>query len=367
MPSPVTVGIIGKTINTGLGTMSFLYKSIFERMATVKNVYIMDSHEINVRDANAANIYVHTWIKNSDIHKLLMFEPVGPTMWAALRYIKTHFPDIELYGIPMIDRIRKNEVQNHNVFNKTLCSTRSTYLILERNGVENLCHVGYGIDTALFYPDQDRINNILNKQDCTFFHNAGWGGDAWRKNTEAVVIAFNKACQRVNTIRLHIHTQKPINQYPANVQKMIKENKKIIVSENNAPFEEIIKMNREADVSILPSKWEGLGIPFYESLACGVPVITVDHFPMNEIIIHNYNGLCCKFTESRMPNNPDSLYLAANVVIDDMVEKICYISDISNRPILYEMSIAARETIIYGQYTVEQLSENLRGAIFGET
>jgi glycosyltransferase involved in cell wall biosynthesis len=39
---------------------------------------------------------------------------------------------------------------------------------------------------------------------------------------------------------------------------------------------------REGDVLVAPSRWEGFGLPLYEAQACGIPVITTDHPPMNE-------------------------------------------------------------------------------------
>ena len=45
------------------------------------------------------------------------------------------------------------------------------------------------------------------------------------------------------------------------------------------------------DVSLAPARWEGLGLPLYESIAFGQPVITNDAPPMNEAITDGRNGL----------------------------------------------------------------------------
>ncbi|MGF1656388.1 MAG: glycosyltransferase family 4 protein [Verrucomicrobiales bacterium] len=45
------------------------------------------------------------------------------------------------------------------------------------------------------------------------------------------------------------------------------------------------------DVSLAPSRWEGLGLHLYEALAFGIPTISCDIPPINEVIIDQYNGL----------------------------------------------------------------------------
>ena len=59
--------------------------------------------------------------------------------------------------------------------------------------------------------------------------------------------------------------------------------------------DELIMMYQSSDVAVLPSKWEGIGLTTLESLACGLPVITVDAAPMNEFVIDSHNGGFSKF------------------------------------------------------------------------
>jgi len=46
-----------------------------------------------------------------------------------------------------------------------------------------------------------------------------------------------------------------------------------------------------ADVCLTPARWEGLGLPLFEAMAFGMPVITSDFAPLNEVIQHERNGL----------------------------------------------------------------------------
>jgi glycosyltransferase involved in cell wall biosynthesis len=61
--------------------------------------------------------------------------------------------------------------------------------------------------------------------------------------------------------------------------------------------DEIIARMKSAKICVLPSMREGFGIAALEALACGIPVITVDH-PANAIqdLINGQNGCLCKLT-----------------------------------------------------------------------
>jgi 1,2-diacylglycerol 3-alpha-glucosyltransferase len=57
------------------------------------------------------------------------------------------------------------------------------------------------------------------------------------------------------------------------------------------PTGEYLAMMAGADALIAPSRWEGLGLHLYEATALGVPIITNDNPPMNEVVIDGANGL----------------------------------------------------------------------------
>ncbi len=57
------------------------------------------------------------------------------------------------------------------------------------------------------------------------------------------------------------------------------------------PADEHLRLFASADVCVAPSRWEGLGLHLYESMALGLPVITNDNPPMNEVIRDGENGL----------------------------------------------------------------------------
>jgi 1,2-diacylglycerol 3-alpha-glucosyltransferase len=60
---------------------------------------------------------------------------------------------------------------------------------------------------------------------------------------------------------------------------------------DDLPTDQHLKLFASADVCVAPSRWEGLGLHLYESMALGLPVITNDNPPMNEIVRDADNGL----------------------------------------------------------------------------
>jgi glycosyltransferase involved in cell wall biosynthesis len=57
------------------------------------------------------------------------------------------------------------------------------------------------------------------------------------------------------------------------------------------PTDDYLRMFAAADVCLAPSRWEGLGLHLFEATALGVPILTNDNPPMNEVVIDGVNGL----------------------------------------------------------------------------
>jgi 1,2-diacylglycerol 3-alpha-glucosyltransferase len=57
------------------------------------------------------------------------------------------------------------------------------------------------------------------------------------------------------------------------------------------PRDEHLRTFAECDVCLALSRWEGLGLPLYESIAVGMPVITNDKPPMSEAVEDGVNGI----------------------------------------------------------------------------
>ena len=72
------------------------------------------------------------------------------------------------------------------------------------------------------------------------------------------------------------------------------------------PTEEHLRAFAAADVCLAPSRWEGLGLPLFEATAFGLPVITNDIPPLNEVIEHERNGLLVALASRTGPRSRGS-------------------------------------------------------------
>lgn len=60
------------------------------------------------------------------------------------------------------------------------------------------------------------------------------------------------------------------------------------------PFDAYHELFSSCQVCLCPARWEGLGVHLFEALAYGMPVISNDIPPINEVIVHGKSGLLVK-------------------------------------------------------------------------
>nr|AIF02231.1 glycosyl transferase [uncultured marine group II/III euryarchaeote KM3_155_G07] len=94
-----------------------------------------------------------------------------------------------------------------------------------------------------------------------------------------------------------------------------KQAKKLFVSnhvtiEPGMPFDELAQLFRSADLSVYPSYYEGQGLIPLESMASGVPCVTVDDGPLPEMVDDSVGGLF-------ELGNPASLADSVNRILAD--------------------------------------------------
>ena len=63
------------------------------------------------------------------------------------------------------------------------------------------------------------------------------------------------------------------------------------VVDDDVPFDEYMSLLSQSRALICPSRWEGLGLHFFEAMALGIPVISSSIQPITELIDHGSNGL----------------------------------------------------------------------------
>ncbi len=210
----------------------------------------------------------------------------------------------------------------YNEFDSLICPTESSYKLLKDDlQLKNAVHIHWGIDLNT-YTWQEPIR----KEKPLLFFPAGFGGVADRKNEKAVIDAFSYIVPR-DKMNLHIHTQQEGRQ--AQAQNVIK-------TSGTVDMNQLIKYYAEADIVVLPSRWEGNCLPQQESMALGRPTIVPDSPPLNERVIDGETGYLVKVKE--MKEVPGIFVKSAEIDIWDFAHKLILLED---KDLLYSMQIAS--------------------------
>lgn len=144
--------------------------------------------------------------------------------------------------------------------------------------------VQQGVDPAYFHPLRTPMV-VDAKEPFKFITSATWEP---RKNLKNLIKAFQMefskddgACLIIKTINLGLSK---------GVQEEIKEigdipgSANIYVREEDTPFYQLGSFYTMGDCFVLPTHGEGWGLPPFEALACGIPVITTGWGALNETL-----------------------------------------------------------------------------------
>ncbi len=138
-----------------------------------------------------------------------------------------------------------------------------------------------------------------------------------RKPVETVLEAFARTVDE--RLRLLVKTQVEREQLKPVLAAAEADPRIEVLVENEATADHLQRFAAN-DFCVAPARWEGLGLPLYESMAFGMPVITNDYPPLNEAVTDDVNGLLVsgsptgKTTRSGIPwQTPDVRELAAAI------------------------------------------------------
>ena len=109
-----------------------------------------------------------------------------------------------------------------------------------------------------------------------------------RKPFPEIVEAFTRA--RGDHLRLLIRGQ--VDRKAGKLEKAAGGDPRVVIELEDRPTDAHLRQFASCDVCLSPSRWEGLGLPLYEAIAFGMPSITNDSPPMNEVVIDGVNGIC---------------------------------------------------------------------------
>jgi 1,2-diacylglycerol 3-alpha-glucosyltransferase len=174
-----------------------------------------------------------------------------------------------------------------------------------------------------------------------------------RKPLDEALEAFS----RVREPRLRLLLRGQVKRKAGKLEEAAARDPRIELLLEDRPTAEHLQTFADCDVCLTPSRWEGLGLPLYEATAFGMPIITNDNPPMNEIVEDGVNGLLV----SAHPDGKTRSGLTAYTPnVDDLARAIERIASDELRATLSEGAIEMRERLAWSR-TVEDVGKLLSG------
>jgi glycosyltransferase involved in cell wall biosynthesis len=96
---------------------------------------------------------------------------------------------------------------------------------------------------------------------------------------------------RVEDDRLRLLIRGQVDRKAGKLAKAAGGDPRVVIELEDRPTDEHMRQFAACDVCLSPSRWEGLGLPLYEAIAVGMPTITNDAPPMNEVVSDGVNGI----------------------------------------------------------------------------
>lgn len=222
---------------------------------------------------NINYLHIKKWIKKNNLDIIFFNEQQEiHTVYK----IKKEYPNIKLGAY--VDYYKDNTVSDFHIYDFLICNTKRHYSVFKNH--PQAFYVPWGTDVELFQPLQESKEN---KDKITFFHSAGMSN---RKGTTFVIDSFINA-EIENYSNLIIHIQKDFEKtFGYDREYLKKHNIEIIERTVSAPG-----LYYLGDIYVYPTTLDGLGLTMYEALSCGLPVITTNNAPMNEVINENVGRL----------------------------------------------------------------------------
>lgn len=212
-----------------------------------------------------------SWIKKNKLEMLIFNEQQD---FYILALTKKKFPNIKMGAY--IDYYKENTIPLFDIYDFVVCNTKRHYSAFEHH--KQSIYVKWGTDLEVFKPNQRENEQI------SFFHSVGMSP---RKGTDILLDAFinGKLYQKSKLI---IHTQVPIDKVTKYSEEDLKQYPNILIINKTVPAPGLYYMG---DVYVYPTRLDGLGLTMYEALASGMPVITSDFPPMNEVVDNSVGRL----------------------------------------------------------------------------
>ncbi len=336
------VMILTPWCDQGLGYQSRHYVGVLERKGIKTCIFAVKPYwETNSNERNERN-EKHQANPEEWIHPRIYYSPnqreeirddelkefvfnykitdciIPETCWFRIFQIASYLESIHVrcIGIPNIETVRKSEILKHQSFSKILCNNNLCMTHFMNFRFTNIEKIGYAMEERF----QD--THVPAMHDPVQFLFLGGMNAFTRKQVVKVLEAFSCASESLTKqtgyrIKITICIQF-IKPEQLELIEKFNEHPDIEIVLHHQTGKEIEQRYKDCHVSVQVSHHEGLGLGFFESISLGIPVITLNAAPHNEIIKHRVNGIIIPCHFLPMLDNEEALFGSAHFQIDDL-------------------------------------------------
>jgi 1,2-diacylglycerol 3-alpha-glucosyltransferase len=290
------IGICAYWFNRGQGVVARQIRTVLDQLGHETYVLARPTRESNIRSGfvDRSDVWDQPGITEASAYEIPAQEYLD---WGAERQLDIAFFD-QNYGFDGIAGLRRSGVRTVGRFVWEQFSASDVEPAKEAfDVVYSLTHceqeryAGFGIESPYVqwgvHPDLLAYDPGEREADgfVDFFYPAGFLSR--RKPLRQILKAFSAVDG--DDLRLTVKAQ--VERQQRRLTEAAQSDPRISFSFEDLPTDEHLRRFAAADVCLAPSRWEGLGLHLYEATAFGMPVITNDNPPMNEIVKDGVNGV----------------------------------------------------------------------------
>ena len=360
------IGICAYWFNRGQGVVARHVRTVLDQLGHETFVLARPTRESNIRSAfvDRTGVWDQPGITEASRYEIPVQEYLD---WGAERQLDVAFFD-QNYGFEGIAALRRSGVRTVGRFVWEQFSPEDVAgakgaldVIYSLTRCEQERYTGLGIESpyvqwgvhpsllAYARPAQEpgapgrEAEEVPGGDVVRLFYPAGFLSK--RKPLRPLLKAFAGVSDP--DVRLTVKAQ--VERQATRLERAAAEDPRIEVILEDLPTDEHLRRFAAADVCLAPSRWEGLGLHLYEATAFGMPVITNDNPPMNEIVRDGVNGLLVR---GRRNGEAKSGIPSFDPSVRDLKRAIRRIRDPELRAELGAGALAERERLDW-RHTVE--------------
>lgn len=335
------IGIVANWCNRGQGVMARQIRSLFDEAGHETFVLARPTNEslptggfIDTRDSWQADR-----VQAASRFLIPGDELVG---WARETGVEVVFFDMNRQfdavaelrqsGVRTVGRfvwerfVKKDAAPAQEAYDTIYSLTRAEQAVYRERGIESP-YARWGIHPSLLGNTTPKRTDGIH-----FIFHGGMQGP--RKPLAATVQAF-KAVKNPD-IRLIIKSQ------------AVRDNSEVFDISDDPRIEHIVDdldddeycdLYTSCHISLAPARWEGLGVHLYESIGFGMPVISNDIPPINEVVEHGVSGLLIRSHPHRVMSNGFKIF------DPDEEDLRCRIEELSDPSRLAELTASTRAQV----------------------